>query len=587
MYGDRTESSTNIEVFTDGVSSTPPSPSLKRPRMQSMRDEILSSLRASAYNIKRADETLMNDVSFIQEAVGINGMLLAHFDKEYKANRNLVITAVRQNGRALEHADVHLRDDKTIVKLAVEKDYTAIQFASFNTTCDPDIYHVALQQWGGALKLLPNRLKRDKDVVRMVVEGYGSALEYADPTLRQDKDIVLAAVKQTGFALKHAGDTLRHDEDVVRAAVQQNGHVLQDVDEPLKSRKDIVLEAVRADGLALKHSRKKDPAGRLMERHTGANVSYVADTDVVLAAVKQDGNALKYAHQSMRASRAIVLAAVKQHGLAIMYADESLRGDVSVALAAVGQDGTSILYLHRKLLSDSHFLMEAVKRDGMALCILADHSEIELVHPHINYSDWSTIKDIAGEFLINMFKMKPDYNEMLVRAALENNGYALMFAGDDFRHDREMVLLATRQTWRALALADKEFWNDSQCLQAAISQLPKGDIRSDHLKDECVFTLLNQNTTKILREGVWGMTVQEIETKLTRETGAFRTVRIVDEGATLPMKKYMIPYPPLELCQELYLHGVDVRFPVPSVLIGQGVERRDIYDSPFARQAVG
>jgi hypothetical protein len=539
--------------------------------MQSESDQFLSDLRVNSYSIKRVNETLMNDVLFLEKAAGIDGMLLVHFDKEYRANRKIVIAAVRQNGEALKHADASLRNDKEIVKIAVETDCNAIKFASFETTCDPDIYQVALKKRGGALDLLPNRLKRDKDVVRMAVERDGLALQYADHTLRQDKDIVLSAVQQKGFALKHAGDKLRHDTDVVLAAVQQNGHVLKDVEEPLKSMKNIVIEAVRSNGLALKHSSEKG----------------TADGDVVLEAVIQNGDALKYAHPSLKEDRAIVLAAVKQHGLAIEHADPSLRGDVDVALAAVEQEGTSILYLHETLLRNSDFLLQAVKRDGMALCITSGYSEVKFVYPRIEYSDWFTINEIIRDFLIDLYRINPDYNEMLVRAALENNGYALRFAGIDFGRDWEMVLLATRQTWRALALADEVYWEDKNCLKAAISQLPKNDMRRERLAEyDCVFRLPSQKTTKILRDGVWGMTVEEIETKLTQESREFLTVRIVDEGSNIPMKKYMIPYPPLELCQKLHSHGVNVRFPVPSVWIGQGAQR-DIYECSFSNMPAG
>jgi hypothetical protein len=128
MYGNTTESLTTIEDFTDDVdvSSGPPSPRLKRPRVQGGRDQILSDLRDNSYNIKHVTQTLMNDVSFLEEAAGIDGLLLDHFDKEYRANQDIVIAAVRQNGNALEHADVSLWNDKMIVKLAVENDCVSV-----------------------------------------------------------------------------------------------------------------------------------------------------------------------------------------------------------------------------------------------------------------------------------------------------------------------------------------------------------------------------------------------------------------------------------------------------------------------------
>lgn len=74
------------------------------------------------------------------EAVGKNGLALAHAAERYKIDAEIVMLAVKNRGSALKFATDEHKSDKTIVLAALRKDPTAIRFVqSEKLKNDPEI----------------------------------------------------------------------------------------------------------------------------------------------------------------------------------------------------------------------------------------------------------------------------------------------------------------------------------------------------------------------------------------------------------------------------------------------------------------
>ncbi len=136
-------------------------------------------------------------------------------------NKTFILQAVKQSGCALEHASEELRNDRDIVLEAVKQKNYALEYAS-------------------------KELRNDRDIVLEAVKQAGYALRYASEELRNDRDIVLEAVKQNGYALEYASEELRNDREFVLEAVKQDGWALQYASKELRNDRDIVLEAEKA-----------------------------------------------------------------------------------------------------------------------------------------------------------------------------------------------------------------------------------------------------------------------------------------------------------------------------------------------------
>jgi hypothetical protein len=414
-------------------------------------------------------------------------------------------------------------------------------------------------------------LRGDREVVLTAVQQNGHALQYAEEPSRSDRDIILAAVRNNGLALWHRRGTMYiHDEDIVMEAVSQNGDALKYVGRDLKMNRDIVLAAVQTNGLSLMYCQ---------------GTPHVHDEEIVKRAVEQNGHALEYAGEALRRVRRIVMAAIQQNGLALMHSGDTLYNDEDVALDAVEQNGQSIVFAGPRLRDAREFFLKAVKRNGMALGI-QKHYEMfsKMYHCSGVFVSSSPMCLRLRNEAITARTQRLVNDEEIVRAAVENNGYSLQFASKHLRGDEEIALAATKNTWRALAFAGEGLWSDETCRKAAVGQLPKGKVRQQHLDDACIFRLPSGETTKLLPNGVWGMTVEEINRELSKhallvDNKEVARVSVVDEGASRPMKDYMIPFPPLDFCRRLFRHLEDLeefRLPEPSVVLWKAEARNTL-----------
>lgn len=150
------------------------------------RQEILEGIRTgnSYYYFLQADEKLLNDFNFIQEALSIDGQLLEHIPAKLQDVEEHVLTAVNSRkhkiafNTALQYASLRIRNKKSVVMFAVENNGFALQYAS-------------------------EYLRDDYDIVMAAVSNYGQALQWASDRLRKDKDIVAAAIANDSDAAKY------------------------------------------------------------------------------------------------------------------------------------------------------------------------------------------------------------------------------------------------------------------------------------------------------------------------------------------------------------------------------------------------
>tara|TARA_B100000795_G_scaffold20659_1_gene13790 strand:- start:115 stop:948 length:834 start_codon:yes stop_codon:yes gene_type:complete len=150
--------------------------------------------------------------------------------------------------------------------------------------------------------------------------------------------------------------------------------------------------------------------------------------DRLLQAVAENGSLLEFVSADFKADREIVFAAVWQDGLALRYAAHELRKDRDMVMAAMHGD-------------DCWEILEASVQWGLASAQSGFHTDRELV-----------------------------------RAAVIESPFALQFADDALRADREIVLAAVRNDdsdeAHALQFADDELCSDREIVLAAVRKNP-------------------------------------------------------------------------------------------------------------------
>ena len=190
--------------------------------------------------------------SFILAAVATDGLDLAHFPEEFRANRKIVLAACKKNGLALSFATDVFRTDKEIVMAAINSNPRAWGLVSpFGDPdfLDPDFLFGAHCQHSLDLPASPSpidsydarkkaqakqfcQLQSEEDRTSFILAAVatdGLDLAHFPDKFRANREIVLAACKQNGLALSFATDAFRDrhcDEEIAIAAIKSNSRAL-------------------------------------------------------------------------------------------------------------------------------------------------------------------------------------------------------------------------------------------------------------------------------------------------------------------------------------------------------------------------
>jgi hypothetical protein len=178
--------------------------------------------------------------------------------------------------------------------------------------------------------------------------------------------------------------------------------------------------------------------------------------DRLLQAVAENGSLLEFVSANFKADREIVFAAVWQDGLALRYAALELRKDRDMVMAAMHGD-------------ECWEILEASAQWGLASAQSGFHTDRELVRAAVLESPF------ALQFADDALRADREIVLAAVRNDDSDEAHALQFADDELRSDREIVLAAVRKNPTAIAHISKDLlgepgFQDSDVVNAALEQ---------------------------------------------------------------------------------------------------------------------
>ena len=348
-----------------------------------------------------------------------------------------------------------------------------------------------------AVKTLYPDYINDKEVSQQIIKlsGYTSAwdIDKLSDDLKADKEVMLEAIRQNPNAFQNADASLQDDKEFMLEATSINGLVLNNASTRLRADKDVALSAVSNTGLSL---------GLL-------DYSLRADKEVVLTAVSNDGRGLQWASEKMCADKEVVLAAVKNNYLTLQYADNKLKADPEIVLAGIKNiveqhnrmQGTNTEdffknCVSRKLRNDPEFMIEAIKVHSTSY-VYAFNAVKENKDVFIAYCENALTQHGNGRYSIDipdslsndkdavlaavkldgyMVKTLPKFQDdkEVVMAAAETYGYAIDYASDRLKNDKETVLhFINNSQYRILQYASDRLRDDVDVVRAAVRKDPE------------------------------------------------------------------------------------------------------------------
>ncbi|CAE6920617.1 unnamed protein product [Symbiodinium sp. CCMP2592] len=257
--------------------------------------------------------------------------------------------------------------------------------------------------------------------------------------LKSDREVVLSAVQSEGCRLQHATERLKDDRSLVLAAVSSDGAALAFASKRLRCDKGLALAAVTKCGTALQFC-----AAFLQE-----------DEDVVFAAVGQDPTALRFASTGMKCNPSIITAAATEVSGDIdwsrIFTCSALTEDVDVAATAIGLDWRAGEYVSPGLRSNSQFVKSAVLLNGLVLQLVPEN-----VRQHATVLRAVQQNGLALQFAGEELRA----DQRVVREAILQNAMALEFASEVLRTRRDVVLMAVVRNGHALQFASEDLQQD-------------------------------------------------------------------------------------------------------------------------------
>ncbi|MCU9936310.1 DUF4116 domain-containing protein [Mycoplasmopsis cynos] len=146
--------------------------------------------------------------------------------------------------------------------------------------------------------------------------------------------------------------------------------------------------------------------------------------DIMLEVVKWNGNALRYASEELKKDREVVLEVMKRdYRVALQYASKELWSDKDVVLEAVKRDYRVLQYASKELWSDKDVVLEVMKQYG------------------------DIFLNLFTLFISDEMKKEFGKNRDIMLEAVKRNGYALQFASEELKKDKDVVLEAGKSGW--------------------------------------------------------------------------------------------------------------------------------------------
>lgn len=275
---------------------------------------VLQAMRSDASQMMYADQTLLQDEAFVEEA--------AQIIPDYRKAHELALDGDEWNPNDVESTFWHVLNDRFFRDSSVTGSTAGLDTLRANCERAVDYRHGFLWlNYDGSIN------QNDHDCATFVLEAVSrdyTQIRDASERLKDDVAFMIRVVRASPYCLTIASDAMQSNREVVLAAVKTRGGVLSAASPELKFDREIVTAAVTNEGDAL----------------LGADSAYLNDAEVVKLAASKWPHALHYATPEMCDNKDVVLAAVRgaRPSTALQYASERLRGAVDVVMTAMRKD---------------------------------------------------------------------------------------------------------------------------------------------------------------------------------------------------------------------------------------------------------
>jgi hypothetical protein len=212
-----------------------------------------------------------------------------------------------------------------------------------------------------------------------------------------ERYVLVDSLNQHPLDLQNLSADIQDDTELVRIAVKKNGLALQYASERLRNDFETVMIAVKKSGTSLQFA---------------SNVLQ-SNEEIINAAVRSDGNALEFVPEPLRHNRQLILEASRNCN--VKPIPEEFLSDKEIALNLVAHTCEEFAYLADVLRADIDIIMTTSEN-----------------HP---FSCADVMMYVPDEVVAN--------KECMMRI-VSFDGFAIEFASDELKKDKELALTAIK-----------------------------------------------------------------------------------------------------------------------------------------------
>ncbi|MBR0351026.1 MAG: DUF4116 domain-containing protein [Clostridia bacterium] len=458
--------------------------------------------------IRNEFERITNDYNIMIEKVKNYGYCLedASYEFRMKNNYEMVLEAVKNDYRFFEeYAPIELQalftsNKEDILKSFIDYNSDLDQAKSYAVILnnlsdefknDSEVIETALNKCGLALKYLLEDNKKNEEYVKIAILQNGLALRYASEELKNNAEIVRIAVSQNGLALRYASEELKNNPEIVKIAVNQDGQALRFASEKLKNNKEIAQLAVEKNSLAIKSVGKElrnnyqinipiEGFNFYPKTFFGLKNNKIKDLSQLIEFQKDE----KF-NKMTKSSQKEILIRLEKYKNEMENEEEykDVTDDINDEISDESLLKENIRLIAKELVKDEgnvtrkyYDLPDNLREDGEVIkeAIKHDLSEIfrNIPKDRDDYYDivLESVKSVP--YLMNDIPedMKKtignDYDTMMTM--VKKAGYALGYASEELKNNREIVIEAVKNDEAAISYASKELKNDPEIVLMAV-----------------------------------------------------------------------------------------------------------------------
>ena len=485
------------------------------------RDIVLAAIKENGQALKYASDDLKHNKEIVLLAVDQNWKALMHASRYIKNNKEIVLLAIKQSWKALGHSSRYIKNNKEVVLEAIKQNTEALQYCSNHLKNNRNfILELVKKDWR-ALKYASDEVQNDKNFILAVVKLNGLALKYAK-RWEQDSDICTAAVENNGLALEFCTISKLLHVTELRWVPTKKWHKIGGMwasrEKPTQER-PITLKAIKQNHNAFQYVSdllKNDPGSlKAMARENGMILKFIDITkfsqeilyDISFTAVYNNLDAFQYISDQLKNDPRFLTAMARKNGmilkfiditkfsqetlddifhstihnnpLAIEFASDYIKSNVDIIISLTEKFPMFLRLIDLKAIAqrDREYIADLViEKDALAL----EAIDSEVFPPQI-YERIVREATESNPFALRSAKLErfsQDVARDITLKAIQKKGYALQFATENFKDDKEIVTAAVLQNKNSIKYASKRLQNDPQIIQLTEKKLDVSNMKN-------------------------------------------------------------------------------------------------------------